>query len=126
MAAVPIEIHIHVSIAEAAELMAENDIGAAPILLDNPGQDLAGILSERDIVRSLVDEADPAEERVGDWMSADLMTTDPGTTVAQATTMMLEGGIRHLPVVETTPTGHRKVVGMVSIRDLLSAHATLA
>ncbi|MEZ5228798.1 MAG: CBS domain-containing protein [Acidimicrobiales bacterium] len=52
MASVPIEIHVHLSIAEAAALMAENDIGASPVLLDNSARDLAGIISERDIVRS--------------------------------------------------------------------------
>lgn len=125
MASVPIEIHVTVSIAEAANLMTENDIGASPVLLDNETRDLAGIISERDIVRSLAETDDPEDERVGDWMSADLVVVEPSTTIAQATEMMLEGGMRHLPVVEVE-LGQRRVIGMVSVRDLLTAYHALA
>lgn len=125
MASVPIEIHVTVSIAEAANLMTENDIGASPVLLDNETRDLAGIISERDIVRSLSETDDPEDERVGDWMSADLVVIEPSTTIAQATEMMLEGGMRHLPVVEVE-LGHRRVIGMVSVHDLLTAYHALA
>ncbi|MEZ5377759.1 MAG: CBS domain-containing protein [Acidimicrobiales bacterium] len=124
MASVPIEIHVHLSIAEAAALMAENDIGASPVLLDNSARDLAGIISERDIVRSLADDGDPNDERVSDWMSVDLSTVTPDTTIEVATELMLEGGMRHLPVVETVG-GHRKVVGMISVRDLLAAYRSV-
>ncbi|MEZ5228799.1 MAG: CBS domain-containing protein [Acidimicrobiales bacterium] len=53
-------------------------------------------------------------------MSVDLSTVTPDTTIEVATELMLEGGMRHLPVVETVG-GHRKVVGMISVRDLLAA-----
>ncbi len=121
MASVPIEIQVHVSIAEAAALMAENDIGAAPVLLDNASRDLAGIISERDIIRALADGGDPTDERVGDWMSVELSTVTSSTTIEDAAEAMLEGGMRHLPVVESVD-GHRKVIGMVSVRDLLTAY----
>lgn len=125
MASVPIEIHVTVSIAEAAGLMAENDIGASPVLLDNADRDLAGIISERDIIRCIAEGDDLEDERVGDWMSADLVVIEPSTTIEQATELMLEGGMRHLPVVETE-LGQRRVVGMVSVRDLLTTYQALA
>lgn len=124
MASVPIEIQVHLSIAEAAALMAENDIGAAPVLLDNATRDLAGIISERDIVRSLAEGGDPTDERVSDWMSVELSTVVPSTSIEEATELMLEGGMRHLPVVDTVE-GHRKVIGMVSVRDLLAAYRSV-
>jgi CBS domain-containing protein len=125
MAVVPIKLHVHDSIADAAELMAENDIGAAPVILDNESMGLAGIISERDVVRSIVDGGDPTEERVGDWMTVDVLAVEPTETIERATAMMLDGGIRHLPVVENG-SGHRRIVGMLSVRDLLAAHAALA
>ncbi len=121
MASVPIEIQVHLSIADAAVLMAENDIGASPVLLDNSTRDLAGIISERDIIRSLAEGGDPTDERVGDWMSVDLSTVGPSTPIEDAADLMLEGGMRHLPIVDVVD-GHRKVVGMVSVRDLLAAY----
>lgn len=124
MASVPIEIQVHLSIADAAALMAENDIGASPVLLDNAARDLAGIISERDIIRSLADGGDPSDERVGDWMSVDLATVAPDTTIEEATELMLEGGMRHLPVVEMVD-GRRKVAGMLSVRDLLAAYRSI-
>ncbi len=124
MASVPIEIQVHLSIADAAALMAENDIGASPVLLDNTSRDLAGIISERDIIRSMADGGDPTDERVGDWMTVDLSTVDPDTSIEDATELMLEGGMRHLPVVEAID-GHRKVIGMVSVRDLLAAYRSV-
>ena len=125
MASVPIEIQVHVSITEAAVLMAENDIGAVPVLLDNSPRDLAGIISERDIIRSMAEGGDPNDERVGDWMSVELSTATPTTTIEAATELMLEGGMRHLPVVDIVDD-HRKVVGMLSVRDLLAAYSALS
>lgn len=124
MASVPIEIQVHLSIAEAAVLMTENDIGASPVLLDNTTRDLAGIISERDIVRSLAEGGDPSDERVSDWMSVELSTVESTASIEDATELMLEGGMRHLPVVDTID-GRRKVVGMVSVRDLLAAYRSV-
>ena len=52
-----------------------------------------------------------------DLMSATVTSTAPDTPVAAAAEAMLAGGFRHLPVIE----GHR-VVGPVSLPDLLSTH----
>ncbi|HXG76156.1 MAG TPA: CBS domain-containing protein [Gaiellaceae bacterium] len=98
------------SIADAAVRMAERHVGAALVFT---GERLAGILTERDVLRAV------AEGRVGSSTAAELMTrhpetVEPGESTSTAATLMIHGGFRHLPVVD----GGR-VVGIVSIRDLM-------
>lgn len=100
-----------------ADLIAENDVGAIPVLRDNA---LVGVVGERDVARALADDGDVEEERVGDWMAADVSAIDGDVTIERAAHTMLEGGVRHLPVVDGD-----KVVGMVSMRDLLACYVSL-
>jgi len=97
------------SVLEAARRMHERRVGAVVVL---DGQRLAGILTERDILRAV------AEGRV-DGSVADSMTRSPDTIDADddaghAAVLMIHGGFRHLPVVDG-----ETVVGMISIRDLV-------
>ena len=74
---------------------------------------VAGILSERDVVVALADGADPDEVWVGDVMSEEPRYLTPGDTVSTALRMMLDAGVRHIPVIDEC-----EPVGIVSIRDL--------
>lgn len=116
MASVAIDVSLTDSLASVAELMVENDVGALPILA---GGSLKGILTERDLVRAMAEGTDPDEERVGERMTVQVESVSSTTPIERATELMLQGGIRHLPVVDG-----EKLVGMLSIRDLLTAYAT--
>jgi CBS domain-containing protein len=80
------------------------------------GSAIAGILSERDVVRALAEDADPDEVWVGDIMSEEPRYLTVGDEVGSALEIMLAAGIRHLPVVDEA-----ELVGIVSIRDLSKA-----
>lgn len=77
---------------------------------------LVGVLSERDIVRSLGEGDDPAETHVFDVMTEDVVTADVETEIADAVQLMLDDEIRHLVV-----TSGGAPYGIISARDLLRA-----
>jgi CBS domain-containing protein len=98
------------TIAEAATVMGGRHVGSALVLEDGR---LTGIFTERDILRALASDFDAAGHHVGQWMTPDPVTVEPGAELAEARDAMLERGFRHLPVVEGG-----EVVGIVSLRDL--------
>ena len=97
---------------DAAHRMVERRVGAILVL---DGERLAGILTERDVLRAVGTGYDPAS-RVSDWMTRNPETIEPGDTIDDALGLMNHGGFRHLPVTE----GER-LVGIISVRDLLRA-----
>jgi CBS domain-containing protein len=101
------------TVQEAAEFMAERNIGAVCVV-DESGR-LLGVFSERDILnRVVVLERDPHIVRVGDVTSELRAVIQADETPHQALERMEQIGSRHLPVVD----GERWV-GMLSMRDLL-------
>jgi CBS domain-containing protein len=103
------------TLGEAATLMGERRVGSVLVCEDDR---LVGILTERDIVRALSTEHDAPQRPVVEWMTKDPHTTRPDSEVKEALRTMVDGGFRHLPVLDS---GH--VVGMVSIRDVAGAMA---
>lgn len=101
------------TVAEAATMMGERRAGSALVMRDGK---LAGIFTERDVVRALGQHFDAAGHPVSEWMTPDPVTVPPETDARAALKIMLDGGFRHLPVVVDD-----QVVGIVSIRDLSSA-----
>ncbi len=77
---------------------------------------LAGILTERDVLRAAASGEDLAGSLVADWMTPDPESVSPDTPIEEAAQIMLLHGFRHLPVVES-----REVRGVVSLRDLFAA-----
>ncbi len=102
------------SVAIAIEKMNQHDRGALPVR-DNKG-DLAGIITERDIVRRLFAIKDGSAQRtkVRDIMSSRVAIGNPNDDVSYAINVMAEKRIRHLPIVDG-----RDLIGMISMRDLL-------
>lgn len=100
-------------VAEAAARMVTASVGSAVIM---QGTFLAGILTERDVLRAAASGEDLRESVVSEWMTPDPQAASPDATAEEAAQIMLRGGFRHLPVVEG-----RKVRGVVSLRELFAA-----
>ncbi len=96
-----------------AATLAANRIGAV-LVLDARGG-VAGIVSERDIVRHLAQAGSAALIRpASEAMTQDVLTVTPRTRVVEAMALMTDRRIRHLPVLD-----EGRLVGMVSIGDLV-------
>jgi CBS domain-containing protein len=100
-------------VAAAAAAMVQRGVGSALIM---QGRFLAGILTERDVLRAAASGSDLTHSPVSVWMTRDPEQASPDTTVEDAAQLMLLHGFRHLPVLEG-----REVRGMVSLRDLAAA-----
>ena len=96
-------------LAAAARKMWEQQTGSLLVL---EGEDLVGIITERDVLRAVA-TGTPLDTPVAEVMSKDLITVEPGTSLREAARIMTERWIRHLPVLEAG-----RLVGVVSQRDL--------
>jgi CBS domain-containing protein len=101
------------SVAAAAAGMVQAKVGSAVVM---QGPFLAGILTERDVLRAAASGEDLSASAVSAWMTPDPQSANPETSVEDAAQVMLLNGFRHLPVVEG-----RTVCGIVSLRDLFAA-----
>jgi len=100
------------TVADAVRVLGERRIGALPVL---EGDEVAGIMSERDVIYCLREHGAAALDwPVSRVMSAPAVTVEPATPVLTALAMITQRRIRHLPVV----SGGR-LVGIVSIGDLV-------
>jgi len=107
-----ITVTARASIAEAVDLLNKHRIGAVVV---TDGSKVAGILSERDVVRHLgKDWSALAARPVSDVMTKTVVTAGPRATVAELMEKMTERRIRHIPVVEAGD-----LVGIVSIGDVV-------
>jgi len=99
----------------AAQLMAERNIGALPVT--DREERLVGMISERDVSRAVATRgAATAALKVEDCMTRDVVTCQSQDTVRGAMMAMSRRGVRHLPVVDGG-----KLMGVISQRDVLGA-----
>ena len=102
------------SVLDAIKLMADREVGS---LLVMDGDDLKGIVTERDYARKVLIKGRSSESTaVAEIMSTEVVTATIDKTVNDCMTLMTNRRIRHLPVVE-----EGKVAGMISIGDLVQA-----
>jgi CBS domain-containing protein len=100
------------SVMEVARAMVERNIGAVPVLRDGK---LAGVFSERDLMRRIVVEGlDPESTRVGEVMTKEPLSVSPADDLERCLLLMREHGFRHLPICEDG-----ELRGFVSLRDIL-------
>ena len=92
--------------------MAEHNVGA--LIVSSDGETIAGIVSERDVVRHLHHDGTVVNNTVGAIMTEVVETTSPDSTIDELMEVMTNRRIRHVPVVEDG-----KLVGIVSIGDVV-------
>jgi CBS domain-containing protein len=97
----------------AADRMSWHQVGALPVL---EGQHLVGIITERDVTAAMAEGADATTTPVSDYMTPAPEVLRPDSELADAAHLMLELGIRHLPIVRSGI-----LLGVLSIRDVLDA-----
>jgi CBS domain-containing protein len=103
------------SVSEAARLMNDHGIGSLVVVR---GAVLAGIFTERDVLRRVVAESRlPNSTPVRDVMTTDVICCSPETPVDEVADLMRQRRVRHVPVVDTD----HGVIGLVSIGDV-NAH----
>ena len=112
-----LSIGLRATVLDAAVLMNDHKIGAL-VVIDH-GR-VVGMFTERDVLRRIVAERrDPAVAVVEEVMTRDVVCCEPRTTLEEASSVMRERRIRHLPVCGEGCS----LLGMVSIGDLNAHHA---
>jgi citrate synthase len=104
------------TVAVTAQRMRENKVGSV-VVTDHDDRAI-GILTERDMIRLAAAGSDASTAKVSEWMTADPYTVGPEVEARAAFASLGERGYRHIPVVEES-AGGRKLVGIVSMRDLM-------
>lgn len=108
------------TLAAVCDTLTEHKIGA--VVLVNADGSIAGIISERDIVRALAKEGPAALERqVSAYMSAKVVTCEEKETTDQVLARMTAGRFRHMPV-----TRENRLIGVISIGDVVVRRIELA
>ncbi len=100
------------TVRELLALLAEHNIGA--VVVSNDGSAVEGIVSERDVVRRLVDNESVLDTAVGEIMTADVASAAPDDELPALMRVMTDRRIRHLPVLADD-----KLVGVISIGDVV-------
>lgn len=97
---------------QALDLMAKHNIGA---LLVMTGDEINGIVSERDCIRKVdVIGRNAKDTKISEIMTSDVITVEADQPLEECMGLMIDRNIRHLPVCEG-----KKLLGVVSVRDVL-------
>jgi CBS domain-containing protein len=97
---------------DAARAMADKGVGAAVVV--DPEQPGPGIITERDILKSVASGQSFDQERVADHLSSNLTFASPEWSLERAAEAMVKGSFRHLVVVDGGD-----LVGVLSMRDIV-------
>ena len=108
----PCSIDADKSVAYAAKMLRDEDVGIAPVV---EGDRLVGVLTDRDIaVRVVAEGLDPEKVKVSEVASRDVVTLDPQQDLDEALRLMARHQVRRLPVVEEDG----RLVGVVAQADV--------
>jgi CBS domain-containing protein len=106
----PRSIATSASVVEAAQLMREAHVGSLPI---TDGEQLVGMITDRDITTRVVAEAADPETSVGDVCSRDVISVEADKDHEEAVELMARHQVRRLPVVE-----NGRLIGIVAQADI--------
>ena len=110
----PTMISIEATVAKAAKVMCQEEVGSCIVIQRNLP---IGIVTEEDInCKVVAKDLKPSNVRVNEIMSTPLITVSADKTVGDAAHMMVKHKVRRLPVVNEK----KKVIGIVTVRDLLT------
>jgi CBS domain-containing protein len=110
----PTMISIEATVAKAAKVMCQEEVGSCIVIQRNLP---IGIVTEEDInCKVVAKDLKPSHVHVNEIMSTPLITVSADKTVGDAAHMMVKHKVRRLPVVDED----RKVIGIVTVRDLLT------
>ena len=113
-----IGVEVRVSVKKVVELMDKHEIGCLMVM---KGKKLAGIVTERDMVkRVLAKSKDPEEIKVSEVMSKPVIVGKPQMSIVEAVKLMFNRNIKKLPVVDGD-----HLVGLVTLTDLVLSLVTL-
>jgi CBS domain-containing protein len=108
----PCSIDADQTVAHAAKMMRDEDVGLAPIV---EGDKLIGTVTDRDItIRVVAEGKDPNQTTVGEIASTNIVTIDPQQELDEALRLMAQHQVRRLPVVEEDG----RLVGVVAQADV--------
>ncbi|HYG87469.1 MAG TPA: CBS domain-containing protein [Azospirillum sp.] len=110
-------VRVHETVDTALQLMKTDNVGALVVkdVCRTEGNTVVGVISERDVVRGLVDRGPSVlKQPVSALMTADPVTCRPGDPIHHVLRLMDEHAIRHVPVLDG-PT----LIGVISVRDLI-------
>jgi CBS domain-containing protein len=111
-------IHAGASVLEATRKMNQHKIGAMVVTHD---EQVVGIFTERDVLRRVVaEQRSPSSLTVGEVMTTEVICCKPDTELDEASAIMKDNRIRHLPVCDEDG----RLIGLISIGDLNAAHAS--
>jgi CBS domain-containing protein len=100
--------------------MRKEDTGVVPIVHDPTTPERIGVVTDRDLCLAVVaDGRDPRETPIGECMTSDVFRCHPGDDVSEVLTSLDRHRVRRLPVVDD----QNRIVGMVSMADLVRHHA---
>jgi len=99
---------------ELIRLLAEHNVGA--LIVSSDGAAVEGIVSERDVVRRLVESDSILDDAVSAIMTSEVATTEPDSHLDDLRVLMTERRIRHVPVVS-----EGVLTGIISIGDVVKA-----
>lgn len=108
----------------AAKAMRERRIGC--VLVVNHQGSLSGIVTDRDLVNTVLAGEHGPNTRLRDFMTRDLKTLRETDSIRDAIESMKERGVRRIPVVHESKEGLVKAVGLVTLDDLVAAQAVSA
>ncbi len=106
------------SLRDVARAIRDDDTGIVLVVADGR---LLGVVSERDITVAIAEGSDPDRAVAADHATTEVLSVEPAAEVTVAARRMVDGRVRHLPVVELTG----ELVGMVAMRDLFSVDTLL-